>query len=102
MASVGIHLAKKGLLTIVSTRPTFFGLEMHLLDLYKTIADFEPQSVVIDPLTSLTGEENQREIQSMVTRMIDLLKTRGITGLFTVLSLRPRKITLVEKSASRL
>ena len=58
---------------------------MHLLDLYKVIADFKPKSVVIDPLTSLIGEGNQREIQSMVTRMIDLLKSKGITGFFTSL-----------------
>src|ERR1700687_733512 len=88
MSSIGIHfepLIKKGLLKIVSTRPSFFGLEMHLLDLYKVIADFKPKSVVIDPLTSLIGEGNQREIQSMVTRMIDLLKSKGITGFFTSL-----------------
>ncbi len=88
MSSIGIHfepLVKKGLLKIVSTRPSFFGLEMHLLDLYKTIKDFKPQSVVIDPLTSLIAEGSQREIQSMVTRMIDLLKSKGITGFFTSL-----------------
>ena len=88
MSSIGFYfepLIKKGLLKIVSTRPSFFGLEMHLLDLYKIIAEFEPTSVVIDPLTSLIGEGNQREIQSMVTRMIDLLKSKGITGFFTSL-----------------
>ncbi|MEO7858930.1 MAG: ATPase domain-containing protein, partial [Nitrospirales bacterium] len=56
MSSIGFRLeryVKKGLLRIVSTRPSFFGLEMHLLDLYKTISDFKPASVVIDPLTSL-------------------------------------------------
>ena len=88
MSSIGFHLEpliKKGLLKIVSTRPSFFGLEMHLLDLYKTIKNFNPKSVVIDPLTSLIAEGNQREIQSMVTRMIDLLKSKGITGFFTSL-----------------
>ncbi|MBC7838200.1 MAG: circadian clock protein KaiC [Nitrospiraceae bacterium] len=88
MSSIDIHLAplvKKGLLRIESTRPSFFGLEMHLLDLYKTIEDFKPQSVIIDPLTSLIAEGSQREIQSMVTRMIDLLKSKGITGVFTSL-----------------
>jgi circadian clock protein KaiC len=88
MSSIGFHLAplmKKGLLKIVSTRPSFVGLEMHLLDLYKLIAEFKPQSVVIDPLTSLIPEGSQREIQSMVTRMIDLLKSNGITGFFTSL-----------------
>jgi len=88
MSSIGFHfepLIKKGLLKIVSTRPSFFGLEMHLLEVYKTIADFKPHAVVIDPLTSLIGQGNQLELQSMLTRMIDLLKSRGITGFFTSL-----------------
>jgi circadian clock protein KaiC len=88
MSSIDIRLArwvKKGLLRIVSTRPSFFGLEMHLLDLYKTIEEFKPHAVVIDPLTSLIAEGSQREIQSMVTRMIDLLKSKSITGMFTSL-----------------
>jgi len=88
MSSIGFHLEpliKKGLLKIVSTRPSFFGLEMHLLDLYKLIAEFKPKAVVIDPLTSLIGEGEQREIRSMITRMIDLLKSNGITSFFTSL-----------------
>jgi circadian clock protein KaiC len=88
LSSIGFHLeplVKKGLLKIVSTRPSFFGLEMHLLDLYKIIADFKPKAVIIDPLTSLIGQGNQLEIQSMLTRMIDALKSRGITGFFTSL-----------------
>jgi circadian clock protein KaiC len=88
MGSIGIHFApwiKKGLLKMVSTRPSFFGLEMHLLDLYKLIDSFKPKAVVIDPLTSLIGEGDQREIRSMITRMIDLLKSRGITTFFTSL-----------------
>jgi circadian clock protein KaiC len=88
MSSIGMDLkplVKKGHLKIVSTRPSFFGLEMHLLDLYKTIKEYKPQAVVIDPLTSLIAEGSQREIQSMVTRMIDLLKSNGVTGFFTSL-----------------
>ena len=88
MRSVGIDLekwTKKGLLKIVSTRPAFFGLETHLLDLYKILADFKPTAVVIDPLTSLIGQGDTSEIQSMLTRMIDALKSKGITGVFTSL-----------------
>src|SRR5450755_2640608 len=88
MSSIGFRfepLVKKGLLKIVSTRPSFFGLEMHLLEVYKIIADFKPQAVVIDPLTSLIGQGNQLEVQSMLTRMIDLLKSSGITAFFTSL-----------------
>ncbi|MBC7690199.1 MAG: circadian clock protein KaiC [Methylotenera sp.] len=88
MSSIGIHLEpwiKKGLLRIESTRPSFFGLEMHLLELYKSIEVFKPKAVVIDPLTSLIGEGDERQIRSMITRMIDLLKSRGITTFFTSL-----------------
>ena len=88
LRSIGFDLeplVKKGLLKIVSTRPSFFGLEMHLLDLYKLLADFQPKAVVIDPLTSLLGQGNRLEVQSMLTRMIDALKSKTITGFFTSL-----------------
>jgi circadian clock protein KaiC len=88
MKSIGFNFEpyiKKGLLKMVSTRPTFFGLEKHLLDLYKTIEEFKPNSVVIDPLTSLIGEGSPREVRSMITRMIDVLKTQRITAFFTSL-----------------
>jgi circadian clock protein KaiC len=88
MGSIGLHLApfvEAGLLKIESSRPSSAGLERHLLDLYKIIAEFKPKAVVIDPLTSLITEGSEREIQSMVTRMIDLLKSDGITGVFTSL-----------------
>ncbi len=88
MSSISLDMQTwidKGLLKIVCTRPSLFGLELHLLDLYKTIEIFKPSAVVLDPLTSLIGEGSEREIQSMVTRMIDLLKSRGITGFFTSL-----------------
>jgi circadian clock protein KaiC len=88
MGSIGIHLeapVKKGLLKIISTRPSFVGLEMHLLDVYKLTTEFKPHTVVIDPLTSLIGQGNPLEVQSMLTRMIDALKSKGITGFFTSL-----------------
>lgn len=88
MTSIGLDMLpfiESGLLKIESSRPSSAGLERHLLDLYKTIAEFKPKAVVIDPLTSLIGEGSEREVQSMVTRMIDLLKSEGITGVFTSL-----------------
>lgn len=88
LKSIGFNfdpLIKKGLLKIVSVRPSNFGLEKHLLDLYKLIESFKPEVVVIDPLTSLIGQGDPREVQSMITRMIDVLKSRGITGFFTSL-----------------
>jgi len=88
MSSIGIDFApwiKKGLLRIVAIRPSFLGLEMHLLNVYKLVDSFKPKAVVVDPLTSLLGEGDEREVSSMLTRMIDLFKSRGITTFFTSL-----------------
>lgn len=89
LRSVNLDLSsfmKKGLLKIISTRPSRYGLETHLLELHKTVTSFEPEAVVIDPLTSLIGQGDAIEIQAMITRMIDLLKSRRITALFTSLT----------------
>jgi len=88
MKSINIDFApwiEKGLLKIVAIRPSFLGLEMHLLNVYKLADNFKPTAVVVDPLTSLVGEGDQREVSSMITRMIDLFKSRGITTFFTSL-----------------
>jgi circadian clock protein KaiC len=88
LRSIGIDLepwVKKGILKIVALRPSFLGLEMHLLNVYKLVDSFKPKAVVVDPLTSLIGEGDQREVESMITRMIDLFKSRSITTFFTSL-----------------
>ena len=71
---------QKNRLRVTSTRPSFFGLEKHLFDLHKTIAESKPAAVFIDSLWSLLAEGRPRELQSMITRMIDILKSEGITG----------------------
>ncbi|MEO7489284.1 MAG: circadian clock protein KaiC [Ferruginibacter sp.] len=88
MNSIGIDFApwiEKGLLKIVALRPSFLGLELHLLNVYKLVDSFNPKAVVVDPLTSLVGEGELREVSSMITRMIDLFKSRSITTFFTSL-----------------
>lgn len=88
MSSIGIYFApwiKKGLLKIVSVRPSVVGLETHLLDFYKLVETFQPNAVVVDPLTSLIGEGEEHAVRSMTTRMIDLLKSKMITTFFTSL-----------------
>lgn len=88
LRSIGIDLepwVKKGLLKIVALRPSVLGLEMHLLNVYKLVDSFKPKAVVVDPLTSLIGEGDKREVESMFTRMIDLFKSRSITTFFTSL-----------------
>jgi circadian clock protein KaiC len=55
------------------------------LNVYKLVDSFKPKAVVVDPLTSLVGEGEYREVSSMITRMIDLFKSRSITTFFTSL-----------------
>ncbi len=89
MRSVGINLEqwiKKGLLQLRATRPSSYGLEMHLLTVYKEVAAFEPRLVVLDPVSSLLNNGNPRDVKSMMVRLFDFLKMHQITGLLTYLT----------------
>ena len=90
MRSIGIELAPalaQGLLKIHAVRPTLLGLEMHLSVMLKEVASFAPQVVVVDPLSSLMQVGNENDVQRMLLRLVDALKVRGITALFTSLTL---------------
>ena len=87
--SIGLRLAplvKRGLLRFHSARPSLYGLEMHLATMFKEIATFKPQVVIIDPITSLMVSGTDSEGKGMVTRLIDYLKAGQITSLFTSLT----------------
>ena len=89
MRSVGIDLekfVKKGLLKFQNARPSSWGLEVHLAMIHKAITEFEPAVVVIDPITNFLAIGEQVETKSMLTRLIDFLKTQQITGMFTSLT----------------
>jgi circadian clock protein KaiC len=89
MHSVGIDLqpcVDSGLLQFHASRPSLYGLEMHLVTLYKMIENFKPRSVIIDPISNLITVGTIPEAKSMLTRLIDFLKSRQITSLFTSLT----------------
>jgi circadian clock protein KaiC len=89
MKSVGIDLARhvqSGLLKFHASRPTYHGLEMHLLGIYDAVKEFRPDVVVFDPLTNLIEIGSQREVKAMLTRLIDFLKMESVTGFFTTLT----------------
>jgi circadian clock protein KaiC len=90
MLSIGIDLkadVEKGLLEMHASRPTLFGLEMHLVDIHKKIKRFKPQTVILDPITNLITIGTVGEVKAMLIRLIDFLQTEQITVLFTALSL---------------
>jgi len=89
MKSVGIDLAQwsdKGLLFHEAWRPTQFGIEMHLLRIHKLIQEVKPQVVVLDPITNLISSSTEKEVHSMLLRLIDSMKSSGITAAFVSLT----------------
>jgi len=84
MRSIGIDLApwvEQGLLHFHSTRPSVYGLEMHLLTMHNMIDELEPANIVVDPISALMALGSGTEAVSMLTRLIDFLKNRQITAL---------------------
>ncbi len=84
MRSIGVDLQPaidKGLLSIVSVRPTTHGLEMHLTRIMHLVQDCEPLAVVIDPLSALEGGGSLAQATTMVLRLIDYMKSSGATTL---------------------
>jgi circadian clock protein KaiC len=89
MRSIGIDLEpfiKKGLLKIHASRPTFQGLEMHLVQIHKMVSDFEPSAVIVDPISNFTGSGSDSDAESMLLRLVDFLKARQITAFMTNLT----------------
>ncbi len=89
MRSIGIDLepaVSKGLLEFQAARPTYGGIEEHLALAHKCISRFQPHVVVVDPVTNLIVVGAQHEVRSMLTRLIDFLKARKITAIFTSLT----------------
>ena len=89
MQSIGLRLeplVKRNLLRFHSARPSLYGLEMHLATMFKEIVAFQPQVVIVDPITSLMDAGTDSESKGMVTRLIDYLKGGQVTSLFTSLT----------------
>jgi circadian clock protein KaiC len=89
MRSIGIDLepwVRKDLLLFQAARPTYGGIEQHLLVTHKCVSSFKPTIVVVDPITNLLMVSTQHEMRSMLTRMVDFLKTQQITAIFTSLT----------------
>jgi circadian clock protein KaiC len=89
MRSIGIDLEPwvgKGLLQFHAARPTYGGIEEVLLVTHKQISSFKPSVVVVDPITNLLMVSTLNEVRSMLTRLVDFLKTQEITAVFTSLT----------------
>lgn len=82
MRSIGTHLephVRKGLLKFHATRPTVYGLEMHLVLIHKMIDEFKPTVAIFDPVTNLQTAGTLEDSTNMLIRLIDFLRKKGIT-----------------------
>ena len=89
MRSIGIKLepwVEKGLLQFQATRPTFYGLEMHLAVTHKAVNAFKPDVVILDPINTFVIGDKENEVKTMLMRIVDFLKLNQITALFTSLT----------------
>jgi circadian clock protein KaiC len=86
-ASAGVVLqphVDAGRLRFETTRPNAYGFEMHLARMHRELAAFEPAIVVVDPVTGFRGPAT--EVHALLLRILDVLKSRGITTVFTSLT----------------
>ena len=87
--SIGLRLepfVQRDVLRFHAARPSLYGLEMHLATMFKEIAAYQPQVVIIDPITSLMDAGTPAECRGTVTRLVDYLKAGQVTTLFTSLT----------------
>jgi circadian clock protein KaiC len=88
MASVGLRLDRcvdDGLLRIHASRPTQLGLERHLTAIYQEVEVHHPDVVVVDPITDFTAIGTVVDVKALLMRIVDYLKNRQITTVFTSL-----------------
>jgi circadian clock protein KaiC len=86
MRSIGLNLEPwitQGLLRFHAIRPTLSGLEMHLLAIHTLVGEFEPDVVVVDPISSFMRSGEEIDASSMMLRLVDFLKGRQITAFLT-------------------
>jgi circadian clock protein KaiC len=89
LRSIGIELApavRAGLLTFHSSRPTLHGLEMHLAIMHRMVEKLKASAVIIDPITNLIQSGSRDAVNAMLVRLLDFLKERRVTTLFTSLT----------------
>jgi circadian clock protein KaiC len=85
MRSIGIDLepaVRRGMLRFHAVLYSIYGLEMHLLTIYKLVSQFRPRIVVLDPVTNFAALGSEAEAKAMLTRLMGFFKTHQITAMF--------------------
>jgi circadian clock protein KaiC len=105
MRSIGLDLEphqRSGRLVIHASRPTLLGLEAHLVQIHKLVRDVEPTTVIIDPISNFVAGGTAADAQAMLLRLIDSLKSKRITAMFTHLTTGGRALEATDVGVSSL
>ena len=89
MRSIGLDLAphvRKGSLHFFTARPSLHGMEMHLALMHKRVEELKPSAIIVDPISNFASAAEERDVHSMLIRLVDFLKTKQITCFFTNLT----------------
>ena len=89
LRSVGLRLdpwKARGKLRIVTAPATTWGIERHLAEIDKQVEEFQPQVVVLDPISSLVSVGDATEVRALLARLVDVMKHRQTTTLCTDLA----------------
>ena len=105
MKSIGLDLqqwVKKGLLQFQTVRPFRYGLEMHLARTIRAITEFDPMVVIVDQMSALETTGSPIEIKAGMMRLIDFIKMRGVTAMYTDLTSDARTVALTDSGITSL
>ena len=105
MSTIGLDLKqwmKKKRLQFQTVRPFYYGLEMHLSRIIRSITEFEPQVVIMDQMSGLETTGTPLELKAAMMRLIDFLKMKGITAMYTDLITDGSSLALTDTAISSL
>ncbi len=103
MRTIGIDLQafiRKDILRIHSSRPTVFGLEMHLVRMYKLISQFQPSVVIVDPVSNLQTAGTKEDTTNLFVRLVDFLREKGILGFLVSLTGAAKPLEATDEAIS--
>ncbi|MEG4959933.1 MULTISPECIES: circadian clock protein KaiC [unclassified Microcoleus] len=87
--SISLDLApyvEQGLLQFDAVRPTNYNLEMRLFKIHRWVKEFQPSTIIIDPMSNLILSGSFMQTKSFFMRLIDYLKSQQITVFLTDLT----------------
>jgi circadian clock protein KaiC len=105
MASIGVDLAgplRDGSLIFQAARPTLYGIEGHLAVMHRAVRQADPRVVIVDAVATFLSTSAAADVRALFVRLMDFLKERQVTALYTSLTPAGSQQELTEVAISSL